>query len=90
MTIKQKFIYFICALFILVAFAFFDFFAFKYVIDLFATDWKTHTIVFILLVVLVNPFITLFIMNKIPFKVKGLKVDKGIKEALKKESLHNK
>lgn len=87
MTFKQKIIYFLCAVVIQVLLAFFDFYIFKYVVDFFATDWLTHTIIFIILVVAVNPFVASFIINKLPFKPKGLKVDKGLKEALKKETL---
>lgn len=87
MTFKQKVLYFFCAVGLLVTFALFDFFVLKYIVDLFSKDWQVHTTVFIIAVVLVNPFIVLFILNKLPFKPKGLKVDKGLKEALKKESL---
>lgn len=87
MTFKQKVLYFLCGVLFLVAFAFFDFFVLRYVVDLFSIEWQVHLIVFIIMVVLVNPFIVLFILNKMPFKPKGLKVDKGLKEALKKESL---
>lgn len=87
MTFKQKILYFFSAILIMVLLALFDFFVFRYVVDLFSTDWQVHTAVFIVLVLLINPFVALFIINKLPFKPKGLKVDKGLKEALKKESL---
>lgn len=87
MTIKQKIIYFFSAIAILVLLALFDFFVFRYAVDLYSTDWQVHTAVFIVMIVLINPFITLFILNKLPIKPKGLKVDKGLKEALKKETL---
>lgn len=87
MTLKQKTIYFFCAVAICILLALFDFYIFKYVIDMFSSEWLVHTATTIILILLVNPFIALFILSKIPFKVKGLKVDKGLKEALKKESL---
>lgn len=87
MTFKQRIIYFLCAVVFLVLFAIFDFYVFKYVVDIFSDDWLVHTIVFVVLVLLVNPFIVLFIMSKLPIKPKGLKVDKGLKEALRKEAM---
>lgn len=87
MTFKQKIIYFFCAILMLVVLALFDFYIFKYVVDMFSTDWQVHVVVFLIAIIFVNPFIALFILNKLPFKPKGLKVDKGLKEALKKEAL---
>ena len=88
MTFKQKVLYFFLGILILVLLALFDFYVVKYIVDLFSKEWLVHTIVFIVLVLLVNPFIALFILNKLPIKPKGLKVDKGLKEALKKETLN--
>ena len=88
MTFKQKVLYFFLGILILVLLALFDFYVVRYIVDLFSTEWLVHTIVFIVLVLLVNPFIALSILNKLPIKPKGLKVDKGLKEALKKETLN--
>lgn len=86
MTFKQKIIYFFLTILFMLVLALFDFFVFKTIVDMFTTSWLGHTIVNVILIVLVNPLIIKYILNNIPFKIKGLKVEEGLKEVLKKET----
>ena len=87
MTIKQKIAYFFCAVGFFLLLALFDFFVIGYIVSLITENWKIQLAVFVVLILLVNPFIVLLIMKKMPFKVKGLKVEDGLNSALKKETM---
>ena len=70
MTFSQKLTYFFITLIGLVAMAFLDFFVFKNLLDMFTTSWLIHVVVFVLMVLLVNPLIVYYLVNLIPFKIK--------------------
>lgn len=54
-------------------------------IELFTLSFVVKLVVFIIFILLVNPIITFFIGEKLPFKVKGLKIVDGLQAELKKD-----
>lgn len=85
MSFKQRSEYIFITILMFVVITLFEFFCLKGLTYVFSNTWTFRTAVFIVVVLIFNPYIVYKLMNLIPFKVKGLKVDKGLKEALKRE-----
>ena len=85
MSSKQKLEYTLLTIVCFIVITLFEFFCLKDYAYIFSKSWVGRTVIFIVILLLVNPYIVYKLMNLIPFKVKGLKVDKGLKEALRKE-----
>lgn len=86
MHFKQKIAYFFIALIMFIILALLEFFVldgFAYII---VKTWLGRTIIFTIMLLLFNPYIVYKLMELVPFKVKGLKVAGGLKEALRKET----
>ena len=85
MNFKQKIEYILLAILMFILITLFEFFCLKGFTYIFSNNWVGRTSIFIIVILLFNPYIVYKLMNLIPFKVKGLKVDKGLKEALRRE-----
>lgn len=72
MIIRQKVLYFLSSLLVLVIIGLFEFFVVSYFVDMITTDWLIRLILFMVSLIFINPFIGIYIINKIPFEVKGL------------------
>lgn len=72
MSFIQKALYFLSSVVTLVLIGLIEFFFISYFIDMISTDWLIKLIIYICSLVLINPFIGIYIINKIPFKVKGI------------------
>lgn len=70
MNFIQKLLYFICAVFIFVVLGMLEYFILPYVTQLFTLDWTVNLVSYILVLILINPFITKLILDKVPFKIK--------------------
>lgn len=85
MSSKQKLEYTLLTILSFIVITLFEFFCLGDYTYIFTNSWVARTVIFIIVILLINPYIVYKLMNLIPFKVKGLKVDKGLKEALRKE-----
>lgn len=85
MNLKQKIEYVLLAILMFLIITLFEFFCLKGLTYVFSNSWTFRTAIFIIVILVFNPYIVYKLMNLIPFKVRGLKVDKGLKEALKRE-----
>lgn len=83
MSIKQKILYFLSSVVIMLLLAAFDIFVMRHVVDMLSTNWLVHFILFVVAILLINPFIGIYIVNKLPFKVKGLKDINELKTQIK-------
>lgn len=86
MSSKQKLEYLLLTVLMFVVLALFEFFCLSGFAYIFSSNWSGRLSVFVVMLLIFNPYIVYKLMNLIPFKVKGLKVDKGLKEALKQET----
>ena len=84
MTFKQRALYFIIALCVMIGLAIADYFVLGFIVSLFTASWFAHTLIICLAVVLVNPVLCKIIMEKMPFEAKNLK-----KQKIKKTNPHN-
>ena len=85
MSFKQELEYLLLTVLMFVALALFEYFCLNGFTYIFSSNWSGRLSVFAIMLLIFNPYIVYKLMNLIPFKVKGLKVDKGLKEALKQE-----
>lgn len=86
MTFKQRCIYFFSAVLLFVLFALFEFFVLGDFVSYLSDQWSIRFVAFLVALLLINPFIVYQLLNLLPMKVKGLKVEEGLKEALRQEN----
>lgn len=88
MSARQKVLYFLSSLFVLLAIAFIEFFVISEIIDVVTTNWLIHLILFIIALIFINPFIGVYLIGKLPFKVKGLTDINKLKTAINPDILN--
>lgn len=84
MTFSQKLLYGLYAVGISIGLTLVEFFVIRNYISIFSDSWKMELAILLFFILIINPIIDKLIMDKIPFKVKGL-----IKSQIKKTNPHD-
>lgn len=84
MTFSQKLLYSLYTIGISISLTLIEFFVLRNYISIFSNSWKMEFVSLIFFIFIINPIITKIIMDKIPFKVKGL-----VRPEIKKTNPHD-
>ena len=70
MKLSQKFLFFIWSQLVFLVLGIIEYFLLPYIVELFTLDWRVNALVYIAVLVLVNPFVTRVICDRVSFKFK--------------------
>ena len=70
MKLSQKFLFFIWSQLVFLVLGIIEYFLLPYIVELFTLDWRVNALVYIAVLVLVNPFVAIVICDRVSFKFK--------------------
>jgi len=81
MRLSQRFSYFFLCILVYISLSLIEFFLLDDFASIITSTVIGKIIIYVVVVIIFNPFFTYQIMNLIPYKVKGLRTDRGVKES---------
>ena len=70
MKLSQKFLFFIWSQLVFLVLGIIEYFLLPYIVELFTLDWRVNALVYIAVLVLVNPVVARVICDSVSFKFK--------------------
>ena len=70
MKLSQKFLFFIWSQLVFLVLGIIEYFLLPYIVEHFTLDWRVNALVYIAVLVLVNPFVARVICDRVSFKFK--------------------